>query len=405
MTSGRFILVCICSVLLVRGFSVAGDDEIKKKQAQLQKLRDEIDSYEQRIKDKEKKEHATLDLLDAYDRQTILLRKLISKLHEQETALQHDIDSTRGTIDQLGSQLSFLKNHYANYVSTVYRNGQVDDLELLLSSKSLNQTLIRTEYLKRFSTQRKRDLDTIDSRRSALEVQNATLQQQLSEQRDLIKDKQKEENKLALKMKKRKNLLAEIRRDKKNFKQEIDRKTQAAKDLQQLIAKLIEEDRVKKEREERLAKEKAGASPSIAPGAFEAKRGHLRWPVSSGRLLSRFGNQEHPTLHTVTENTGIEISVPTGTPVFAVADGEVSMISWIPSYGNLIILNHKNGFRTVYTHLSEISVAEGDKVSEGRQIGKSGESLSGPMLHFEIYKDKEKQDPEQWLVPHGLTQR
>ncbi|HUL43922.1 MAG TPA: peptidoglycan DD-metalloendopeptidase family protein [Bacteroidota bacterium] len=405
MICARFIFLCLCALLFVREFSAAGDDEIKKKQEQLQKLRDEIDSFEKRIKEKEKKEHATLDLLDAYDRQTNLLRKLISKLHDQETALQHDIDSTRGTIDQLTNQLSFLKNHYANYVSTVYRHGEVDDLELLLSSKSLNQTLIRTEYLRRFSAQRKKDLDTIDSQRAALEVQNTTLQKQLSEQRDLIKDKQKEESKLAQKMKKRKNLLAEIRRDKKSFKQEIDRKTQAAKDLQQLIAKLIEDDRLKKEREEKLAREHATAPPSTAPGAFEAKRGHLRWPVASGRLISRFGNQEHPTLHTVTENTGIDISVPSGTPVLAVADGEVSKIYWLPSFGNLIILNHKNGFRTVYAHLSEISVAEGDKISEGRQIGKSGESLSGQMLHFEIYKDREKQDPEQWLVPHGLTQR
>ena len=113
--------------------------------------------------------------------------------------------------------------------------------------------------------------------------------------------------------------------------------------------------------------------------------------------MARFGNQIHPVLKTVTQNTGIDISVPTGTDVHAVSSGEVATISWLPSYGNLVILNHNYGFRTVYTHLSEITVALSQKVDEGEVIGKSGESLGGPLLHFELWKEREKQDPELWL--------
>ena len=65
----------------------------------------------------------------------------------------------------------------------------------------------------------------------------------------------------------------------------------------------------------------------------------------------------------------------------------------------------KNGFRTVYAHLSDISVNEGDVVHEGEHIGKSGEALSGPMLHFEVWKERDKQDPEQWLRPKGISQK
>jgi septal ring factor EnvC (AmiA/AmiB activator) len=384
------------------------EDEIKKKQSQLEKLRKDIDAYEGRIKDREKKEHANLDLLDTYDRQAVLLRRLVRKLHEEEDGLEVEIDSTKRSVGDLNSQIAYLKNHYAHYVATLYKYGRTYDLELLLASKSFNQLLVRAEYLRRFSDQRKSDLDRIAGKKESLETQNVLLQQKLLEQRQLIADKKKEDDRLSQKMKKRKVVLAEIRRDKKNYQREINRKIEAAKDLEQLISKLVEEDRLRREREARSAKEKNPSGPareSSAGNAFELKHGSLRWPVSQGKVVAHFGAQQHPSLHTITQNTGIDISVPSGTPVNAVAEGEVSKIYWLPSFGNLVILNHNNGFLTVYAHLAEITVNEQQKVGEGEQIGTSGEALAGPMLHFEIYKGREKQDPEQWLHPRGVSQR
>jgi murein DD-endopeptidase MepM/ murein hydrolase activator NlpD len=100
----------------------------------------------------------------------------------------------------------------------------------------------------------------------------------------------------------------------------------------------------------------------------------------------------------VTQNSGVDISVNVGTNVAAVAEGEVSILSFIPGYGNVVILNHYNGFRTVYAHLSEIKVVEAQKLNEGDVIGKSGDTIAGSVLHFEIWKEREKQNPELWLV-------
>ena len=389
--------VLLCFTIVAAPANPLSDD-IHKKQSHLDKLRKEIDKYEKQIIEKEKKEKATLELLGNYDRQATLLKKLIKKLYDQEVVLQRDINQTRESIDHLSGQSSFLKQHYASYVSTVYKYGRTYDLELLLSSKSFNQMLIRSEYLKKFSDQRKKDLNRIDSNRQDLEAQNLILQKQLAEQRNLISDKQKEEKKLAQKMKKRKLLLTEIRRDKKNYKKELERKKQDVRDLEQMIAKLIEEERAKNMKKET-------PHTSVAGIGFQGKQGRLRWPVEQGRITARFGNQQHPTLRTITQNTGIDITVPNGTNVEAVADGEVSKIFWLPSFGNLVILNHNEGFRTVYAHLSEIVVDEGDKIREGDSLGKSGESLAGSVLHFEIYKEREKLDPERWLRPRGLSQR
>lgn len=397
-----FLFVCTISPRPLRA-----QEEIKKKQSQLQKIKKEIDAYESKIKATQKKEHATLDLLDTYDRQAVLLRKLIAKMHEEESALQQNIDSTRRSISMLSNQMQFLKLQYAHYVSSVYRHGEMYDLELLLASKSLNQALLRAEYLRRFSERRKKDLSHIGGQRDAYEEQNDLLQSQMTAQHDLITEKSKEEATLSLKMKKRKSLLTEIRRDKRNFQKEINRKLEAAKEMEQLIAKLIDDDRERrvKEEERERAKNIPPSHDRSAATAFDGKRGRLRWPVAQGRVVSRFGNHENPTLHTITQNPGIDISVAAGSSVDAITDGEVSLISWLPSYGNLVILNHKGGFRTVYAHLSEISINEGQKVNEGDHIGKSGEALSGPLLHFEIWRDREKQDPEEWLKPKGMSQR
>ncbi len=400
----------VALALLIITFSrpgFPGQEEIKKKQSQLQKLRKDIDGYESKIKENQKKEHATLDLLDTYDKQAVLLRTLISKLREEESSLQASVETTRATIAAMNNQLKFLTQHYAHYASSVYKHGPIYDLELLLASKSLNEALLRAEYLRRFSAQRKRDLSNLGNRRDEYQDQNDLLQRQLTEERGLITEKTNEEANLKLKMMKRKSLLTEIRRDKKNYQKEMSRKLEAAKQMEQFIAKLIDEDRERRAKEEAKAREKNVPPPKelTSPGVFDAKRGRLRWPVSQGKVTARFGNHENPTLHTVSQNPGIDITVAAGTSVEAITDGEVSLISWLPSYGNLIILNHKGGFRTVYAHLSEITVNEGEKVYEGDRIGRSGEALSGPMLHFEIWKDRDKQDPEEWLKPKGLSQK
>ena len=260
--------------------------------------------------------------------------------------------------------------------------------------------------MRRFTGQRKADVDKIITKREAIERENLKLQHQLVEQRELLADKAREEETMQKKMKKRKQLLVTIRHDKKLLRQEANRTITAAQGLEQLVAKLIEEDRVRKEREaERARKENVPPPPSPKGKAFVERRGHLRWPIAGGKVVARFGNQQNTALKTITQNTGIDIKVSAVTEVVTVSDAQVSTISWLPSFGNLIILDHSGGYRTVYAHLSEISVSEGDQIAEGSVIGKSGESTSGSSLHFEIWKDRDKQDPEHWLSPRGLTKR
>lgn len=381
-----------------------GERDIAKKTQELEALRKEIRAYEQKLQESEKKERTALEHLDNLERQSTLIRRLIQKLREQEQQITNDINEAKSSIDEYQKQLELLKGHYARYVRSVYKNSRVYDLELLFSSNSINQLSIRIQYLKHFSEQRAKDLRSIVEKKTSLERQNERLQEALSAERALLAEKTKEERTLTRKVSQRKNVLSKIRSDKQLFRQELNRKTQAAREIEKMIAELIERERIRKEKEAAAARERerlGATTPPPAPeptGAFEQRRGRLRWPVPGGAVASRFGRQVHPVLKTVTQNTGIDISIAPGTNVVAVADGEVSVLSFIPGFGNVLILNHYNGYRTVYAHLSDIAVTEAERVREGQVIAKSGDSPVGSVLHFEIWKDREKQDPELWLV-------
>jgi septal ring factor EnvC (AmiA/AmiB activator) len=380
--------------------SVAQNDagEIRSKERELEKLRREIDDFEEKIRKSEQREKSTLETLDYYDRQSLLIRRLLKKLKDESSRLQKEIDETRQNITQSQNQLESIKNHYAKYVASVYKYGRLHDMELILTAKSLNQLAIRIEYLRRFTDQRKKDLTSISRNKSRLEEQSSSLQTKLAREERLISQKANEEKRIQKKTAERQALLASLKKNKDNYRKELQRKTRAATELESIIAELVEKERIRREREAAAAKAENRPPETVTSGlAFSARRGKLPWPVSRGAVVAKFGNQVHPVLKTVTQNTGIDISVPSGTDVRAVAEGDVAMISWLPSYGNLLILNHNNGFRTVYTHLSEITVSQGQRIAEGDVIGKSGESLSGPALHFEIWKEREKQDPEVWL--------
>lgn len=396
LSPARILLLFLALLLPVRGALCSPQEDIRKKQVELQNLRGQIREFEDKIRDQRRHEKSTLDLLDTYDRKATALRRLIAKLRSDERDLQKTIDATRSELGALEGQLRFLEEHYAKYVTSVYKTGRMYDLELLLSSASINQLYIRAEYLKRFSEQRRRDAEKITAKKGEVEEFQAKLQQQLGEERRLIAEKGAEEDRLATASAERKDVLSKIRKDRKTLQKEVERKLKAAQQLESMIANLIEQDRLKKERRTRDREGKL-PQPPPATGSFESKRGRLRWPVSQGAIAARFGNQKHPTLKTITQNTGIDIAVKAGSPVSTVADGEVTTIWWLPGYGNLVIVDHNGGYRTVYAHLSEISVSEGDRVKEGDLIGASGEALEGARLHFELWKDREKQNPEQWL--------
>ena len=414
----RILILMLFIVFAPPAVAQRSNKEIKQRENELEKLRDDIRAYEKKLNESEKKEKVTLDWLDDLEHHSILIRQLIQKLREEELGMTVEIDTAKSAIANLEGRLQFLKSHYANYVRSVYKNGRVYDVELLFSSKSMNQLSIRIQYLKKFSEQRSKDLQGISDNKTVLEQKNDQLQMKLQSERQLLSEKTREEGKLKRTFSQRQMMLKKIRKNKQTYKKELTRKTEASKKIENLIAELIEKERLQKEREDTERRERLAAEardhefnkttpppvPQPMPAetkpamVFELRRGKLRWPVVHGTVQTPFGNQIHPVLKTVTQNTGIDIATPSGSDVYAVADGEVAVLSFIPGFGNVLILNHSNGFRTVYAHLSDVMVSESQHVTEGTVIAKSGDTVAGAILHFEIWKERDKQNPEWWLA-------
>ncbi|NTV93065.1 MAG: peptidoglycan DD-metalloendopeptidase family protein [Chlorobiaceae bacterium] len=131
---------------------------------------------------------------------------------------------------------------------------------------------------------------------------------------------------------------------------------------------------------------------------FERAYGSLPWPVSGGVVAQRFGSVEDRDLKIVKTNNGIDISVPAGTSVRAVSGGKVVQIAYMPTFGNIVIVRHPNSYLTVYANLGSLRVAKNEVIRSQQLIGVSGKMPEGgSVVHFEIWKGRVKQNPEQWL--------
>jgi len=397
---------------------------IKQKQNELSKIKDQITALENELGLKTAKEKESYNVLDNYNRQSFLLHKLIDRLKAEEQEKGQEIIQTQGKISELKREIREIKNNYAKYVVAIYKHGKIDEWASLLDAASFEQALLRYKYLRKFSEQRERDIAKLQNKKEDLITAKNSLIKEKEEKSELAGEKTGEENNLEVKRTERKKILAVLRHDKTAIKNEIDAKRGAEIKIQNIITKLIAEDEARRKAEtERLAKLKSGKitrtyaskdkAEENAPleekpydvdlstagfSSFAALKGRLNWPVSRGRIVRDFGENRNPKLNTVTLNYGIDIKTTADADVHAVADGVVSAIDWLPGYGSVLILTHKGDYRTVYSHLSDIYVKEGDRVKMGGVIGKVGESIEGNILHFEIWNSRNKQNPENWLA-------
>lgn len=125
-----------------------------------------------------------------------------------------------------------------------------------------------------------------------------------------------------------------------------------------------------------------------------------RMPLEGAQLTSGFGMRNHPVLGGRRAHAGIDLAAPTGTPVYATADGIVSRADWYSSYGLYISVNHGASMETRYAHLSRLAVAAGDNVKKGDLIGYVGSTgrSTGPHLHYEVRVDGLAVNPIPYMV-------
>ena len=124
------------------------------------------------------------------------------------------------------------------------------------------------------------------------------------------------------------------------------------------------------------------------------------YPIKAAwRLTSRFGRRADPFTGVTSSHTGIDMACPTGTPIYASMSGKVVVAGWNNIFGNYVIINHENGYQTLYGHMSKILTTSGQRVNQGARIGLVGSTgySTGPHLHFTVYKNGKLVDPQTLL--------
>jgi murein hydrolase activator len=418
-------LIIIITLFAVSFIFSQGKDRIKSKQTELSRIKAEISLLESQLKINTTKEKQSYTALENYNKQSFLLNTLISKLREEEELKQEDIEFTLQQIGYIEKEIKILQTNYSKYVTSLYKKGKDDEFAVLLNSESFQQALLRYKYLQKFSERRAKDLVEFQKNKQDLMALKSKYEKEKDEKALLAEQKENEAILLKKKLIERKKILASIRRDKTELKKSISVKRSAESKIKNLIAKLIEAEETKrKEERERLAKlemdklKKENRNKSVTNdkkeinkdvgydidisttnlSSFSALKGRLNWPVTGGHIVRHYGEDRNAKLNTVTLNYGVDIKASADLNIKASAEGIVSAIDWIPGYGGVIIITHKDGYRTVYSHFSEIFVKEGDKVKSGSVFAKVGESLEGYIVHFEIWNSRNNQNPEIWLA-------
>jgi len=368
--------------------------ELEAQSSAIQSLKDEINATKKRIQSEGRKEKSSVRRVSNLSEEISLLQQLLKEIKKEEKLLVADISRSERKIGESEEELDTLRTRYARRLSTIYKKGQISNLEKILSSTSWRQAIYRTKYLKIISEIDQKTHDTIRSLLIQIGRQKLELEAVLRKKRRLKRDREKTLASVRSKKKKEQRELVNIRKSQKDLKVYLTEKQAGVKQLEDIIKK-IQEDIARSEREERIRKQQM----VLKSKEFPKLKGQLQWPAE-GRVITKFGRQWNPKLKTTTENPGIDIKGKPGSQVRSVLGGVVTTITFIRGFGTTIIIDHGGGFYTVYSHVTNVETNEDSQVRSGDVIAYMGDSgsINGSQLHFEIWGQGKKLNPEYWLT-------
>jgi murein hydrolase activator len=369
------------------------EDPIQAEQRRLRQTEQQLRDEKRKAAEARARETSLLAELDQVEQQLAEKHKQIGRLDTRISRTQSEVTGLRSEIQQLQKHRAGQEQALGRRLRAMYKmHAQGGALPLLLSGDDPVARAVAVRHLTslaaldaRLIQEYRGTTERLDDRRRREE----TRQRELA---DLKSDAQREQTEADRDAAKRRGLLARVRDERAYHERMVGELTEAARRLEAFIGDL----QAKQRRLARVPPPKGGIVP---PGVgFGNLRGRLPWPTQ-GRIIAAFGAQVHPRFGTRTFRNGVDIEANEGRDVAAVYGGHVIYTGWFKGYGNLIILDHDNEYYTLYAHMADIGVREGDDVRQGQRLGTVGDtgSLEGPRLYFEVRYQGKPQDPEQWL--------
>ena len=404
------------SIFLI-SFSVFGQTK-RALENQRKKYKSEIVKLNKLLFDEKKKEKNALEDLRDIKQKIEVRNKLISTINLEAKLLSREIKTTESNLEKLTKSLIDLKADYGEMIYKSYQSkSQQSRTMFLLSSQNFYQAYKRFEYMKQYTSFRKKQGEEILVQADFIKSIKDSLVYQKRIKDTLILSEKNEKKEIETDRKKQEGLLVKIKRKEKTYKKDLQKQIKAEKKVADKIDKIIRDEIARANRLAR-AKLKATLKSTTKPNAtkkntfilspeakalaakFELNKGLLPWPVKEGLVVRKFGKQRHPTFPGITINgTGLHIVTSSGSNAEAIYNGEVLNILLGSGGIKNVLIRHGN-YITSYNNLENSFVKKGDKIVTGQKLGKifTDKLSKKTKLIFVLFKNTTRLNPAAWML-------
>ena len=376
---GQLHVLFMC-LLLSFSCAVFADDKARKER-ELNQLNRKIQQLRQTIEVKESSK-------SSYTHQLRAIEKQIGEVSRQIRISNQAVKNKQKLLDRLQSdQKSILKEismhnaQLSQQLHAAYTLGQQERVKLFFSQQNPMNLQRNFTYYEYFSNYRLKQIAASQLNYERLiENEHKTLAAKL-ELEKVLKQQQQQKSSLRSDQSQRENILAKLEKQLKNQGKHLSQLEDDAKELKSLIQSVTE-----------IMAENSSDSGSTQN--FSKLHGKLSWPVK-GKVQNLYGQHKPPSN---LRWQGVIINASPGNNVRAVAHGRVAFSDWLRGMGNLVIIDHGNGYLSLYGHNESLFKSPGEWVVAGDIIGSIGNSggQSEPGLYFEIRKKGRPQNPARW---------
>lgn len=396
-------MLALClSLGITQAFAVtqAEIDEIQRQKDELTAMRQQS---QQKVDELEAQQASVLEQKAALDERNLYALEQISLISEQIDLYSEMIADKGREVDAAKEKEDRQLKRYRDRVRAMEEQGEFNFLALLLNTTSLGEFLTLLDDVEDImESDRKLEDEYIAAREETerVKAEYEAVKTELEAKQAELKTEQEE---LERQIEEAYELIASLQEDidKAMAEYEIN---MAAEDEMVAHFNAMSAQFAREQEEARRAAEEAAAAAGGGSsggntgggGGSVTGSGSFIWPVPSCTIItSRYGNRFHPILQKDRFHAGVDIGASAGSTIVAADGGTVSEATYSDSYGNYVMINHGNGYATVYAHMSSMAVSAGQSVSQGDTIGYVGSTgwSTGPHCHFEIHLNGSTTDP------------
>ena len=330
--------------------------------------------------------------------------ELISVITKESNELGNEIYLNQLEINKNKRNLNALKQDYAEMIYKSYKSkSQNSRIMFLLSSDNFFQAYKRFQYMKQYTSFRKKQGEEIQQKAIDLQALTDSLKVKKQLKQELLLNKKEEQTAIEKQKKEKEILLSQVKKKESKYKRQIKQFQKAEQRINAQIDKLIKEaiaaSNKKTGTNTSSATFKLTAEAKELASKFTSNKGKLPWPVDKGYISTYYGKQPHPIVKTMTiQSNGLRITTNNGNKARAVFEGTVLAVQVMTGNKKAVLIQHGD-YITVYKNLERVVVSKGDKVATKQEIGTIfTDKITGKtILGFVLSKNTSTENPYNWI--------